>query len=155
VASSRVRTERAVQPLRAEIARAGREQKRVEDVVDRTRTWMTIGEPRLVVSRTPHCHPPGPHRVGTTRYVLTMGRRPTRSARGATLRCAAASVTRPAKGEILVEIEVSSIRPTGSHAWETSDSERCEVALVAAIARWLSVTLRLVDGAGRDPCEPR
>jgi hypothetical protein len=116
---------------------------------------MDSGEPRLVVSRTPQCHPPGAQRVGTTRYVLTMGRRPARSARGATLRCAAASVTRPAKGEILVQIEVPSIRPTGSHAWETSDNERCEVALVAVITRWLLVTLRLVDGAGRDPCEPR
>jgi hypothetical protein len=84
-----------------------------------------------------------------------MGRRPARSARGATLRCAAASVTRPAKGEILVQIEVPSIRPTDSHAWEISDNERCEVALVAVITRWLLVTLRLVDGAGRDPYEPR
>jgi hypothetical protein len=61
--------------------------------------------------------------------VLTRGRRPARSARGATLRCAAALVTRPAKGEILVLIEVSSVRPTDSHAWERSESEREEVAL--------------------------
>lgn len=68
----------------------------------RTRTCAAGSEPRLVVSRTPPCHPAGAQRVGTTRYVLTMGRRPARSAAGRPLRSAAASVTRPAKGEILV-----------------------------------------------------
>jgi hypothetical protein len=72
-----------------------------------------------------------------------MGRRPARSARGAALRRAAASVTRPAKGEILVQIEVPSVRPTDSHAWERSDCERVEVALVAAITRWLLVACAL------------
>jgi hypothetical protein len=134
----------------ARITRAGRERKRVEDVESCTRTCRSIGEPRLVVSRTPQCHPSGPHRVGTTRYVLAMGRRPARSARGASLRSAAASVTRPAKGEILVQIEVPSIRPTGSHAWETSDDQRCEVALVAVLTRWLSVTSAL-STAGPTP----
>lgn len=105
-----------------------------------------VVEPRLVASRTPHGHPPGSHSVGTTRYVRSMGRRATRSARGATLRRAASSVTRPAKGEILVELEVPSVHPTESHAWDTSDDVRCEVALVAAVTRWLSVSLRLVDG---------
>jgi hypothetical protein len=71
-------------------------------------------EPQLVVSRTPHCHPPGPHRVGTTRYVRAMGRRPSRSATRRSLRNAGASVTHPAKGEILVEIEVPSVRSTMS-----------------------------------------
>jgi len=42
----------------------------------------------------------------------------------------AASVTRPAKGEILVQIEVPSIRPTDSHAWEVDEHVTSEVALV-------------------------
>jgi hypothetical protein len=45
-----------------------------------------------------------------------------------------------------VELEVPSVHPTESHAWDTSDDVRCEVALVAAVTRWLSVSLRLVDG---------
>lgn len=123
--------------------------------VVRTRRCAPGGEPRLVVSRTPHRHPPGPQCVGTTRYVLTVGRRATRSARGAALRRAASSVTRPAKDEILVQLEVPSIRPTGSHAWDASDDVRCEVALVAVVTRWLPMTLRLVDDLARGPCEPR
>jgi hypothetical protein len=99
--SSRVRTDARWLSCES-VTRAGRERKRVEDAAGRTRTCAVGGEPRLVVSRTPPCHPAGPQRVGTTRYVLTMGRRPARSAAGRALRCAAASVTRPAKGEILV-----------------------------------------------------
>lgn len=57
---------------------------------------------------------PGAHRVGTTRYVLTMGRRSPRSARRAPYGVLGASVTHPAKGEILVKIEVPFIRSTKS-----------------------------------------
>jgi hypothetical protein len=97
----------------------------------RTRTCGLVVEPRLVVSRTPWVTHSGPQNVGTTRYVLTMGQRPPRSARRCPLRDTRASVTRPAKGEILVKVEVPSVRSTApsTRGWLSADA--CEVSLVA------------------------
>jgi hypothetical protein len=104
---------------------------RVEDARVHTRTCGLVIEPRLVVSRTPWVTHSGPQNVGTTRYVLTMGRRPPRSARRCPLRDTRASVTRPAKGEILVKVEVPSVRSTApsTRGWLSADA--CEVSLVA------------------------
>lgn len=88
--------------------------ERVEDADGTHANVRHCVEPRLVVSRTPRCHPPGPHRVGTTRYVRAMGRRSSRSTARRSLRNDGVSVTHPAKGEILVEIEVPSVRSTVS-----------------------------------------
>jgi hypothetical protein len=72
------------------------------------RDWQ---EPRPVVSRAPHVTAPKPAMCRNTRLRSIGGPRFTRSAPGHTLRHAAASVTRPAKGAILAWIEVLSVHP--------------------------------------------
>lgn len=79
-------------------------------------------EPRLIVSRTPHVAASSPEvrrnnvlpralsRIAGAAGRSRCSRRPARSAPTRALRRAAASVTRPAKGETLAWIEVSSIR---------------------------------------------
>lgn len=103
------------------------------------------GEPRLAVSRTPRVTQSCPQSVGTTRYVRAMGRRPPRSARRRPLRDTRASVTRPAKGEILVKIEVPSVRSTepSTRGWRVRTRARFPSS--TSVTRWSSVPRRLVD----------
>lgn len=128
-------------PLREACTGSGA--KRVEDARFARPPCEWVGalvyEPRLVVSRTPHVTRSGPQNVGTTRYVLTMGRRPPRSARRWPLRDTRASVTRPAKGEILVKVEVPSVRSTepSTRGWRVRTRARFPSS--TSVTRWSSV----------------
>lgn len=119
---------------------------RVEDARKNAPACEWVGdlvfEPRLVVSRTPRVTRSGPQNVGTTRYVLTMGRRPPRSARRCPLRDTRASVTRPAKGEILVKVEVPSVRSTepSTRGWRVRTRARFPSS--TSVTRWPSVPWR-------------
>jgi hypothetical protein len=66
----------------------GREQASRGCWSTRVETVRGRSEPRLVVSRTPHGHPPDPHDVGTRRTCDRWVFRSTRSAVQRTLRCA-------------------------------------------------------------------
>jgi hypothetical protein len=121
--SSRVRTDTRY-PLRESRAPVGSgSESRMWS--SRTRTCAAIGEPRLVVSRTPHCRPPGPHRVGTTRYVLTMDRRPARSVRDMLLtdHCALGNPPREGRDPGDRSRCLPSVRPTPTRGSSASSYE--------------------------------
>jgi hypothetical protein len=133
--------------LLRDFARAGRERKRVEDVV----SACEHASPTVSPGSSSPGHLYVTHRARSAseqrdtcwrRAGDLHVRRRFRASATAPYGTAAASVTRPAKGEILVQIEVPSIRPTDSHAWEISEHVTSEVALVVVFTRWLSIAVR-------------
>jgi hypothetical protein len=99
-------------PLLRKGSHDGREQASRGCSATLVETMCGCFEPRLVVSRTPHGHRTGPARRRNTSYVRSVGRSDPH-VRLCSTPCGVltASVTRPAKSEILVGIEVSSVRP--------------------------------------------
>jgi len=107
---------------------------------------MDMGEPRLDVSLHTSLSPLGPaerrnNALRAHRWAEDLHVRRARIPYGAR----GASVTRPAKGEILVKIEVSSVRSTMAPTRGCSVKTRARFPSSTSFTWWSSVPRRLVD----------
>jgi len=135
--------------LASEDARTGWE--RVESRMLRLRTEVRPrgplgrGSPGSLSLPDTCCHHIEPAERRNNALRASMGRRSPRSIRGRPLRDARTSVTRPAKGEILVKIEVPSVRSTEppTRGWRVKTRARFPSS--TSVTWWSSVPRRLVD----------